>query len=70
MSKGYRAFIIGTLIFDVVFFLACIICLFAGVGSPVEWIIFIIMDLTAGFPCSIRLLNKYKAAEDTKKETK
>ena len=64
MKKGYYAFLVGTLLFDVIFFLICVVCIFARIGSPLEWIIYIIMDLTVGFPSSIRLFAKYKAIEN------
>ena len=63
MKKGYYAFLVFSLIFDVLFFVFCIVSLFSGSGSAIEWIFYIFVDLTVGFPGTIRLFKKYRAVE-------
>ena len=67
-KSGYYKFLVIMLILDILFLLWCIVALIFQKGHPIEWIIYIIMDLTMGFPCTIRLFQKYHAQSNAEQK--
>lgn len=53
MKKHKRSLAIFSIIWDITFFIGCVICLLQGIGTKIEWIILIIGDILITFPCII-----------------